>query len=208
MKKCWGSYDKKVLCDIRLDSAAIMLPAGVSPVEQAVVDKIASELRREMEGLLPGTVVSIGIGSAQDRPENIRQSLEQAKFALETVRTLAAEGRIYRYDQLGIYKLLFKVDRSALEDYYNEVLSTLAQYDKEHEGDLLNTLSQVLEEGGNFNNIANKLYVHRNTLKNRLKKIETITGCTLANPRDRVKLEFALLPKNFWGCENAQLASQ
>jgi len=198
IEKVLAKYDQKALYDIRLDSAVIMLPAAGKATEQ-ISGTIAADLRAGLEGLLPGTCVSVGIGSPQDRPEKIRQSLEQAKFALETARVLTSKDGIYRYDQLGIYKLLFKVDRTELENYYQEVLSALDEYNREHEGDLVNTLSQVLEEGGNFNNIAEKLYVHRNTLKNRLKKIETITGCKLSNPRDRVKLEFALMAKKFLG---------
>lgn len=198
IEKVLARHNLKALCDMRLDSVVIMLPAAGKHAEQ-LSGAIAAELRDGLEGLLPGTCVSVGIGSPQDRPEKIRQSLDQAKFALETARALTSEDRIYRYDQLGIYKLLFKVDRTELENYYQEVLSPLTCYNKDNAGDLLNTLSQVLEEGGNFNTIAEKLYVHRNTLKNRLKKIESITGCRLDNPRDRVKLEFALLAKKFLG---------
>ncbi|MDR3588095.1 MAG: PucR family transcriptional regulator ligand-binding domain-containing protein [Negativicutes bacterium] len=198
IEKTLAKYDQKALYDIRLDSAVIMLPAPAG-ISGQHTGRIAAELRTGLEGLLPGTSVSIGIGSPQDRPEKIRQSLEQAKFALETARVFTSSDNIYRYEQLGLFKLLFKVERTELENYYQEVLSPLTLYNRDHDGDLLNTLSEVLEEGGNFNSIAQKLFVHRNTLKNRLKKIEAVTGCKLTNPRDRVKLEIALMAKKFLG---------
>ncbi|MDR3565162.1 MAG: PucR family transcriptional regulator ligand-binding domain-containing protein [Negativicutes bacterium] len=198
IEKSLARYEPKALYDMRLDSVVIMLPAGNKATEERT-DKIAYELRIELEGLLPGTSVSIGIGSPQEKPEQIRQSLDQAKFALETARVYTNEDKIYRYDQLGLFKLLFKIDRAELESYFQEVLSSLVQYNREHEGDLINTLSHVLEAGGNYNSIADRLYVHRNTLKNRVKKIEALTGCKLSNPRDLVKLEFALLAKKFLG---------
>ncbi|CUH96810.1 hypothetical protein P22_2921 [Propionispora sp. 2/2-37] len=195
--KVLAAYDKKVFFDIRLDSVVMVLPGEDSPAGQQTTDRIARALQAGLQQSVPGMVVCIGVGAVRETPRQIRQSLEQAKFALELARVLPAEEHIYWYSRMGLYKLLFKMDRKELEDYCDEVLSGLINHDRQHEGELLVTLEKVLETGESLDTIAHALFVHRNTLKNRIRKIETITGCKLNQPKDQVKLELALLARKF-----------
>ena len=59
--------------------------------------------------------------------------------------------------------------------------------------DLLLTLEQVLQHGGSPTHAARALFCHRNTVINRLQRVEQLTGRSLSRPRDRLVLELALL---------------
>ncbi|MCP9953498.1 PucR family transcriptional regulator [Actinomadura madurae] len=57
---------------------------------------------------------------------------------------------------------------------------------------LLATLETWLECEGSAARAADRLFCHRNTVLNRLRKIEQLTGRTLARPGDLVELVLAL----------------
>jgi hypothetical protein len=57
---------------------------------------------------------------------------------------------------------------------------------------LLDTLNSWLQTGGSINQTANAVHCHRNTVINRLRRIETITGLDLANTAAHLELSLAL----------------
>lgn len=58
---------------------------------------------------------------------------------------------------------------------------------------LVDTLRALLRHDGSPTHAAEELFCHRNTVIYRLKQIEALTGRHLANPRDKLMLELALL---------------
>ncbi|MFI7678027.1 PucR family transcriptional regulator [Actinophytocola sp. NPDC049390] len=57
---------------------------------------------------------------------------------------------------------------------------------------LLDTLNSWLETGGSINQTANAVHCHRNTVINRLRRVETITGLDLADTAAHLELSLAL----------------
>ncbi|MDL4814468.1 PucR family transcriptional regulator [Actinomadura opuntiae] len=57
---------------------------------------------------------------------------------------------------------------------------------------LLATLTTWLDCDGSAARAADRLFCHRNTVLNRLRKVEQLTGRTLAHPRDLVEIALAL----------------
>lgn len=95
------------------------------------------------------------------------------------------------YDKLDIYKLLLNTkDKDILKEYYENTLGKLEKYDQENNTDLVSFLYMYLKNNGSQSLVAEKQYIHRNTVNNQLKKIEKITGY---NPLDLdEKLRFYL----------------
>jgi hypothetical protein len=58
---------------------------------------------------------------------------------------------------------------------------------------LLDTLAAFLESDGSPTRAADRLYCHRNTVMHRLRRIETVTGRRLTDPRSRLLWQLALL---------------
>lgn len=58
---------------------------------------------------------------------------------------------------------------------------------------LLRTLEEMVRSGGSLSRAAVALYCHRNTVLNRMQRVERLTGRTLGNPRDHLVLSLALL---------------
>lgn len=63
--------------------------------------------------------------------------------------------------------------------------------------DYINTLSAFLENGCNITKTAQSLYLHRNTLANRILRIEEITGFDLTNGRDIFNAQLSIMILKF-----------
>ncbi|TDD80099.1 PucR family transcriptional regulator [Actinomadura darangshiensis] len=72
---------------------------------------------------------------------------------------------------------------------------------------LLTTLETWLECDGSAARAADRLFCHRNTVLNRLRKIEQLTGRTPANPGDLVELVLGLSALRLHGTEDARRRS-
>lgn len=102
------------------------------------------------------------------------------------------------YDELGIYKLLLEIDdRDVLEDYYNDILGSLENYDREHGTDYIGFLRTYLECGGITQVVSEKEFIHRNTVVNHIKKIEKITGLNLLELDAKLKCSIAICIKEY-----------
>lgn len=71
-------------------------------------------------------------------------------------------------------------------------IQCLAEYDQHNQTTLLATLAQYIDCGGNQTKTAQKLFIHRNTLLNRLRKITTLTGMDLKESHHWFDLLFGL----------------
>jgi DNA-binding PucR family transcriptional regulator len=100
--------------------------------------------------------------------------------------------QVTRYDDLGVYKVLAAVnDTASVERFVGEWLARLIDYDSAHGTQLVLTLSEYLECGGNYDASAKALSVHRSTLKYRLNRIRQVSGYDLSLPDNQFNLQLA-----------------
>lgn len=105
--------------------------------------------------------------------------------------------QIAYYDDLDIYKILLSVDDNrVLEELCSNTIDKLQQYDKINETCLMDMLSQYFRKNGSIQSLAQDNFIHRNTVKYQLKKIEGILQMDLENWDDRMKIYMALLAKD------------
>jgi DNA-binding PucR family transcriptional regulator len=84
------------------------------------------------------------------------------------------------FDQLGAARYLTRLSADGavddLHDRYQECVARVADYDARKHTTLLHTLETYLSCGGNIARAAEQLYVHRNTLVQRLDKLQELVG--------------------------------
>ena len=84
------------------------------------------------------------------------------------------------FDQLGAARYLTPMSADGavddLHDRYQECVERVADYDARKHTPLLHTLETYLSCGGNIARTAEQLYVHRNTLVQRLDKLQELVG--------------------------------
>lgn len=99
----------------------------------------------------------------------------------------------YFYEDLGVYRLLLQLqEKEQLEDYVDNYLNVVLEYDKKHNSDLYSTLCTLLECNGVKNEAADKLFIVRQTLYNRLEKLEQLLGADFMEPSKRLAIEVAI----------------
>ncbi len=133
-----------------------------------------------------------GLGNLYDSARYLHRSFQEARSALELGQLFNSPHRLVSFQDLGIMRLLHRLDRQELEDYRSEVLGPLLKFDQESNLDLEETLLAYLICNTDLNAAGEKLYLHPNTLRYRLKKISEILGRDLSSLENQVNLFLAL----------------
>lgn len=180
---------RKVLLTLWMDKVLFLLPREGDQGNVALVEK----LMEYIEAHLPGSNVAAGIGSFASSLRFIRESYQQAGKALWFSSSNVTKNDVYAYEDLGIYKLLLEIPLDRLQKYCHEIIGTLEAHDAKYKMDLVNSLFIYFEENGNAVKTAHRLFVHRNTLDYRLKKIEEVSGRKLSNSYERLMLQLAVV---------------
>lgn len=149
----------------------------------------AERLRRAVSNM-SSSAVSVGVGGPRPRAAGPYGVAYQAEQALALGRTLFGPGRVTRYDQLGAFVFVLGRPTFELRAFCERVLGPLGE--PQH-AELLRTLHEFVQAHGSLNEVARRMYLHRNTVRGRLKRIAEITGADLTDHDDRLMLQLALL---------------
>ena len=136
--------------------------------------------------------LAVGISNVCSGPGACAAGFTEAQQAARALPVLRPGERHLRYDQLGVYKYLLRVPPGdPVRDKHADALRVLAEHDRRRNAQLLHTLEEFLRQRGHVGETARALYVHPNTLRQRLRRIEELTGLD-ARESDWLVLEVAL----------------
>ena len=159
------------------------------------IDAFVKDFTKSANNKLKGFNLHIGISSNQPGLNNQNKNFEKATSAMKMACNLK-ETYLY-YDKLGIYKILYATnDKGILRSFYNDTIGKLVAYDRENNSKLTELLRIYLENNGSIQLVSEKLYVHRNTVLNHLKKIESVVGVDPLDLEGRVNLYMAFYIKD------------
>ena len=143
-----------------------------------------------------GWPVVVGVGTPEGGPGGIARSYAQAQEAVSVgLRLHAGQPGIYAFADLGLFHWLFRLGQdpaAAASNRYVALVRRLTEYDRQKGSALRLTLERYLDTGGNALATARQLYLHRNTLSQRLQKIAELCEVSLADPLERLNLQVAL----------------
>jgi DNA-binding PucR family transcriptional regulator len=149
-------------------------------------------LYQALSEILAPVTCALGVGSRCDAPSDFPQSFAAAQRALNVRLHSAAPDGASAYDELGFYRLIDAAQAGgAVEEFIREWLGTLLDYDAARKSELVFTLSEHLESGGNYDISAKTLHIHRSTLRYRLARISELTGYDLRDVDTRFNLHVA-----------------
>jgi GAF domain-containing protein len=172
------------LADRRDDIVRMLVPLGTVP-ESVLVGR----LEAVVDGL--SHPLAAGFSSVCSGHGSFAAGIAEAQQAALAVPVLRPGARRLRYDELGLYKYLLRVPLDEqVRDRRSDALRALREHDRRRQSQLLRTLEEFLHQRGNMAGTAKALYVHPNTLRQRLRRIAEITGI---DPRvdDWLMLEIA-----------------
>ncbi|WP_408008753.1 CdaR family transcriptional regulator [Pseudalkalibacillus sp. A8] len=182
-------------------SQHVIIPSGSTKytlllsVDEKATDKKMKEIIRYRLDMIQSTIqtaygfkTAAGIGQAYHDPREISISVQEAERAL-----LHAKNRsqpLFFIDELGIETFAYELSDETREAYIQKVLLTETGNDLSQ---IVNILECYFEVNGSITQAADKLFIHKNTLQYRLKRIKEMTGYDPRVLTDAVNLYVALI---------------
>jgi DNA-binding PucR family transcriptional regulator len=150
----------------------------------------AENLRAKVAAATGDDAVSAGVGGPKRGAAGAHLALLQAEQAAVVGRTLNGGGHVTLFEDLGALCFVLGRPESDIRESSERVLGALAYGGHDH---LLRTLEAYLRHHGSLNAVARELSLHRNTVRQRLRRIAKLTGADLADADARLALQLALL---------------
>jgi purine catabolism regulator len=194
----------------RSEGLACALVPGLDEDELfSLAERVGGRVARTLDAQ-----VRLGAGRAVGGAQ-ARRSFHEARCALEARALAAMDGQagiaqnggaptgagsadtaravVATYRDLGSFQLLLALqDDDALRLFCDSILAPIEQSEGAYGGELMRSLEAFIEENGQWERAAKRLYCHRHTLRYRMRRVEELTGRSLANARDRIEFWLAL----------------
>jgi sugar diacid utilization regulator len=169
----------------------------LNKAEENLINKLERSFREIQDVVnkdINGLSISVGVGNCYQELKLMKQSLKESELAIECARCQGLKDIFTKYNEMGLYALLYGVNnKNILKDYYSNVLGKIIENAKNAKDiTSIKILETYLNENCSITNTAEKLFMHRNTLKYRIKKIEERLQCDLHDFDDCIKLKMAL----------------
>ena len=124
--------------------------------------------------------VSVGVSSVCRGAGTFAEGFAEAQQALLGTVVLRGKPAVLTYEDLGAYKYLLRVAvDGGVRDAAVDAVSKLAEYDAQRGAQLVATLEEFLRRHGSISATSEALYVHPNTLRQRLRRIGELSGLDL-----------------------------
>ncbi|WP_209122272.1 PucR family transcriptional regulator [Alkalihalobacillus sp. BA299] len=173
----------------KLDSLLLL-----TNVTESNSKKMAYEIEKQWRYFFPSILLKIGIGKSYDDINMLSKSAKEAQIAVSLSGLISNSSSITHFDELGMYQLLINMKKSGidLKNFYTENIGVLL-YNSRQGTDFIETLDTYLKNNQNMQTTATELFIHRHTLKYRLKQIEKKTGIDLKIADDRLRIQLAIM---------------
>jgi sugar diacid utilization regulator len=184
-----------------VDNVAAVVAAGSQDVVAVLpwrrdldtLTSTASRLARAVGGRFGGRRVVVGLAEPGARAADLRQPLVRSRDACRVLRSRRGGPVVATFAELGTYRLLFELqDGERMRGFADSVLGPIRAQDRTRGSDLEATLRTFLDKDGQWAETAAALFVHVNTLRNRMARIAELTGRDVGRTVDRVDLFLAL----------------
>ncbi|OLF15915.1 PucR family transcriptional regulator [Actinophytocola xanthii] len=140
----------------------------------------------------------LGIGGVAADATALRQPLVRSREACRVLVRRGGNPEVATFGELGTHRLLLGLqDPETLRGFADGVLGPLRDHDRERGSELVRTLRAFMANDGHWAATAAALFVHVNTLRNRLVKVAELSGRDVARTEDRVDLYLALEAEEF-----------
>ena len=136
---------------------------------------VGRELTAEGERRLPGSVLDVGIGRPASDPLRLDDSYREARGAIAVAGWSRGHGAVSLFEELDLDRLLFNTPETERATFVETAIGPLVAYDARHRTNLVETLDVYLATR-KVAVAARRLFVHTNTLTNRLERIAEIVG--------------------------------
>lgn len=168
-------------------------PAG-DDVDLREFERLFEAMTASVKRVAPEVDLHAGLGPLARGLAEFPTSHRGATQALTVLQRIGRPNQLLPAEQLGVIGLLLESSNpDELRRLTTRILGPLLARDAENNGALTDTLFGYLDHGGDLRRTAQAMYVHVNTVKYRLKRIEELSGLSFENPQHMLELTIAQL---------------
>ena len=183
--------DKEKDFVINIDSANIVLVKELQgDYDQTSINSIAKQI---MDNVHSESMMSIlvGVSSVAENINRLNAAYKEAQIALEVGKVFDDEKVVLNYDNLGIGRLIYQLPTKLCELFLHEVFKKgdITLLDSE----TILTINKFFENDLNVSETSRQLFVHRNTLVDRVAKIYKLTGLDLRKFDQAIVFKVAMM---------------
>lgn len=165
-------------------------------------EKKLAEVYEKLNGFVSdnysGWRLSMGIGREYVRLKDLQKSFNEASRCIMLTEKINYSDGLVWYKNIGFYSLLFEFENKELiEEFVQNTLGDIIKYDEENNTDFLNTLKVYLWNSRSLLHAAEKLHMHKNTVKYRVQRIEELTGKDFQDSMTALEFMNAILCREF-----------
>ena len=180
-----------------LNKFVLLFEATEGKETENQIENILKKLdsRAPFTGLIHSTCI---LGAAYTRPADFGKSYQEAKNLIPKKDMLPnpSNKKVLSASSMGIYQYMFNSgNQQEILNYCNDKLKQLEMYDNANGSFLIDTLLNYYMCGFNVGKTADMMFVHRNSLQYRLKKIEEILEISLDDSMEYLDLVNCILVK-------------
>lgn len=169
------------------------------------------QILKRLEDLASEQQLIVGLSYGFEDLNRVSDYFRQGQMALET----PTPEPVNSYDQVFFLALLQEFQRRSEKDfswgnYLHPSLEILLDYDKKNQSQLYRTLEVYLESEASVQKTAKRLYLHRNTVTYRLRRITELCQVDLGNSQTRFLLSVSFQIRSYirQGLLNREFESQ
>lgn len=160
-----NKIQRKIFFLNRMNQYILLIP-DTSSVSEYSFEDIMGDIDRLMQREMGDGQYQIAISDWAEQSSALAACYEQTRVIYEKGRYLFPERRVVHYADLGIFCMVDLSRTAELEQLMNSALGELAE-----DAELIGTLQTYIDCNMNMQAAADALFVHINTMKYRLKKI-------------------------------------
>jgi len=174
------------VCDVGAAALRALAPASGDGAGAA------RELAAALAPLAAAGDLAIGASEPRRTAAGAAAAVREARDAATVAAATADGGEVLLYRDTGAYRYLIdQLAGGGPRDHLRAAVDQILAYDAERRARLLATLDEYLAQGRSVAGTARALTIHVNTLRQRLDRIETLTGLDLAE-EDLLALQLAV----------------
>lgn len=162
--------------------------------EPGQIKRLKSDYKMVLEKLnetIGGCNCRIGVGTAVEDVLSVKRSFIEALKALEVGKYIYGDRSVVAFEDLGPFGLL-RLENIQRRDFGSNFDKIMPLLNHDNSEELLETLQAYLESESNFNIASNRLFLHTNTVRYRIAKIQEMCDIDLNDPMERLKTEITL----------------
>lgn len=159
--------------------------------------RITNQIKNTLAIVFPSLSFNLGISSTI-KLNQLQKGMVEAEYALKFLISKNIKQKYTKqfYNNIGILNILTNnegtINQKIINDLNNSIIIPLKLYDKKKKTSLLETLQIFFKNNFSQKETSSNLYIHINTLRARLEKIESVINLNLKESDDLLLVNLAI----------------